>query len=109
MAKVIGGVEMRNFIVREIEKERDWINKEIKEIGSGLNARRKKRLRLLQDPTYGTIIVEHRDRLMRVGFEFVESALQATNRRIVLLNDEACQDDLVQDMSSADEMYTPEF
>jgi putative resolvase len=43
----------------------------VKEVGSGMNGPRKGRLRLLRDPTAHTIVVEHRDRLMRFGFEYV--------------------------------------
>jgi len=47
------------------------------EVGSGLNGRRPKLMKLLADPTVKIIIVEHRDRLMRFGTEYVESALAA--------------------------------
>ena len=44
------------------------------------------------------IIVEHRDRLMRFGSEYVESALQAQGRQLVIVDRSEMKDDLVQDM-----------
>jgi len=49
----------------------------VKEIGSGLDGQRKGMMRLLGNAQVQTILVEHRDRLMRFGFEYVESALAA--------------------------------
>jgi putative resolvase len=42
----------------------------VEEIGSGLNGRREKLIRLLSDPSAPTRLVEHRDRLARFGFEY---------------------------------------
>jgi len=60
------------------------VGKTVKEIGSGLNGKRKELLKLLSDPNVTTIIVEHRDRLTRFGFEFIEAALRAQGRRILV-------------------------
>jgi putative resolvase len=57
----------------------------VKEVGSGMNGHRRGLLRLLRDPKAQTIIVEHRDRLMRFGFEYVESTLAAQGRRIMVI------------------------
>jgi putative resolvase len=59
----------------------------ITEIGSGLNGRRKKLLKLLSDPSVGTILVEHRDRLARFGVEYVEAALMSQGRSIIVADD----------------------
>jgi predicted site-specific integrase-resolvase len=72
--------------------------KEVSEIGSGVNGRRKKLLRLLQNPQVHTILVEHKDRLARFGFELLHTSLAATGREIQVLNKGECNDDLVQDM-----------
>jgi len=42
--------------------------------------------------------VEHRDRLMRFGYEYVESALKAQGRQLIVVDESELQDDLVQDM-----------
>jgi putative resolvase len=66
----------------------------VAEIGSGLNGKRRKLLRVLKDPTVGRIVVEHRDRLTRFGFELVEAALYASGKRIVVVEEGEVKDDL---------------
>ncbi|MGH9074990.1 MAG: recombinase family protein, partial [Acidimicrobiales bacterium] len=41
--------------------------KVVAEVGSGLGGHRTELLALLRDPAVGTIVVEHRDRLARIG------------------------------------------
>ncbi|AEJ44846.1 IS607 family transposase [Alicyclobacillus acidocaldarius] len=72
--------------------------KAVTEIGSGLNGHRPKLMKLLSNPDAHTIVVEHRDRLMRFGFEYVEAALAAQGRRILVVEPGEVKDDLVQDM-----------
>ena len=71
----------------------------ISEVGSGMNGKRKKLLRVLADPDVTHIIVEHRDRFMRFGSEYVESALSARGAKLII-DDSELDDDLVQDMVS---------
>ena len=70
----------------------------VSEIGSGLNGQRPKLKRLLANPTVQTIVVEHRDRLMRFGAEYVEAALAAQGRKLMVVESSEVRDDLVQDM-----------
>lgn len=70
----------------------------VKEVGSGLNGHRKGMMRLLANPHIHTILVEHRDRLMRFGFEYVESALTAQGRKVVVIEAEEVTDDIVRDL-----------
>ena len=67
-------------------------------VGSGLNGHRPKLMKLLADPSVAIVAVEHRDRLMRFGAEYVESALAAQERRLVVVDVGETKDDLVQDM-----------
>jgi predicted site-specific integrase-resolvase len=79
--------------------EQGWeVGEAVTEIGSGLNGRRPKLRRLLADPKVRVIVVEHRDRLMRFGVEYVESSLSAQGRRVVVMDQTEMKDDLVQDM-----------
>lgn len=71
----------------------------IKEIGSGLDGHRRGLMRLLRMPTVTTVVVEHRDRLMRFGFEYVEAALMAQGRTVVVIDSAEVQDDLVRDVT----------
>jgi len=73
------------------------IHKEVEEIASGLNDRRPKLLRLLQDSSVTTIVVEHRDRLTRFCFPLLEAALTASGRKILVVNQSEIKEDLVQD------------
>lgn len=59
------------------------VAKVITEVGSGLN---------------GHIVVEHRDRLVRFGAEYIEAALAASGRRLIVMEPHEVKDDLVQDM-----------
>ena len=70
----------------------------VSEVGSGLIGRRRKLLRMLADPTVATIVVEHRDRFMRFGAEYVEAAMKAQGRKLVVVDPSEVKDDLVQDM-----------
>jgi len=75
------------------------IGKTVKEIGSGLNGKRRELIKILSDPNVTTIIVEHRDRLTRFGFEFIEAALRAQGRCILVVEEREVDDDLVRDMT----------
>jgi putative resolvase len=70
----------------------------VSEVGSGLNGHRAKIMRLLANPEVRTIVVEHRDRLARFGSEYIEAALSATGRKLVVVDQSEMKDDLVQDM-----------
>ncbi|WP_329345102.1 IS607 family transposase [Streptomyces sp. NBC_01352] len=69
------------------------------ETGSGMNGARSKARRLLADPEVTTVVVEHRDRLGRMNTELVEAALEASGRRLAVLDDREVEDDLVRDMA----------
>jgi len=72
----------------------------VTEIGSALNGRREKLLRLLGDQAVTTIVVEHRDRFARFGAEYVEAALAASGRRLLVADPaEEVDDDLVRDVT----------
>src|SRR5258708_10237558 len=54
----------------------------VKEIGSGVNGRRRKFLAVLSDPKVPTIVVEYKDRATRLGFPFPEWHLTPGQRPI---------------------------
>jgi predicted site-specific integrase-resolvase len=78
-------------------RERLMVIRSVSEIGSGLNGHRAKIMRLLSDPAVQTIVVEHRDRLARFGSEYIEAALTACGRKLVVVDETEMNDDLVQD------------
>jgi putative resolvase len=75
------------------------VDEVVTEVGSGMNAKRKKLARLLADSSAATLVVEHRDRLTRFGIEHIEAALSAQGRRIVVVDQGEVDDDLVRDMT----------
>jgi putative resolvase len=89
VARVVTAATRKNMAVDEV----------VTEIGSGLNGKRRKLHRLLADSSAKVIVVEHRDRLARFGVEHLESALSASDRRLVVLDTDETADDLVRDMT----------
>lgn len=71
----------------------------VAEVGSGLSGSRGKLERLLADPGVGTVVVEHRERLARFGVEYVEAALRAQGRRLVVVEEREVDDDLVREIT----------
>lgn len=51
----------------------------------------------MADTSCKTIIVEHRERLARFGVEYIEAALFANNRKLIVLDNTEIEDDLVRD------------
>jgi putative resolvase len=73
----------------------------VKEIGSGINDNRPKLLKLLTDPTVTLIVVEHKDRLTRFGFNYIEQLLALQGRRLEVINQaENSKEELIQDFVS---------
>lgn len=73
----------------------------IKEVGSGVNDNRKKLQKLLETEGYQKIIVEHKDRLTRFGFHYLETLLNKQGIEIEVINlaDEG-KNDLMEDLVS---------
>jgi putative resolvase len=70
----------------------------VSEVGSGLNGHRTGLLGLLRDASVGTIVAGHRDRLARFGVEYLEAALAAQGRKLIVVEQAEVSDDLVRDM-----------
>jgi putative resolvase len=71
----------------------------VAEVGSGVNGSRSKLKRLLSDRSVATIVVERRERMARFGVEYVEAALAAEGRRLVVVEKRELDDDLVRDIT----------
>jgi predicted site-specific integrase-resolvase len=73
----------------------------VKEVGSGVNDSRQKLIKLLEQTDYKLIVVEHKDRLTRVGFNYLKLLLTQTGRDIEVVNlAEERKDDLMPDFVS---------
>lgn len=100
----VSSADQKEDLARQLGRLRDFaaarglvVAREVSEIGSGLNGHRAKLLGLLRDPMVRTILVEHRDRLGRFGTEYVEAALQATGRTVLVIHEGEERLELVQD------------
>lgn len=100
----VSSADQSSDLDRQMERLRSFVagqgivvGKEVREVGSGLNGHRKRLMSLLQDPSVGTIVVEHRDRLARFGVEYLEASLLAQGRKILVMNETEQKLDIVQD------------
>ena len=76
------------------------IVKEIKDIGSGLNDNRSKLNELLEKElnNFEILLVEHKDRLTRFGFNYINILLKSHNKKIEVINlVDNNKEDLIQD------------
>ena len=103
----VSSADQKSDLERQMQRLRDYaaargyrVAKEVVEIASGLNDNRPKFLKLLADPSIGTIIVEHRDRGTRFGWTYLTTLLEAQGRRIEAIFPNETQDDLVDDFVS---------
>lgn len=77
------------------------VNLVVTEIGSGLNDSRPKLLNLLKNISINVIVVEHKDRLTRFGFNYIQTLLETQNRTIEVVNNvDSDKEDLIQDFVS---------
>ena len=73
----------------------------VKEIGSGVNDSRPKLVKLITDPAVSLIVVEHKDRLTRFGFNYIEQLLAMQGRHVEVINlAENGKEGLIQDFVS---------
>lgn len=77
------------------------IDEIVKEVGSGVNDNRKKLQKILREGKATIIIVEHKDRLTRFGYNYIETLLRHAKCEIDVVNKtDNCKDDLMQDLVS---------
>ena len=73
------------------------VSEVVRETGSGLNGNRKKLERVLRK-TDSHLLVEHRDRLCRFGFDYLAAALAQDGREIYVTDSQEVADDIVRDL-----------
>ena len=104
----VSSSENKNNLERQAQRLIDYANakgykveKVVKEIGSGLNDNRPKLQSLLADKSINLILVEHKDRLTRFGFNYIQTLLANSDRVIeVVDNLESPKEDLIADFTS---------
>ena len=102
----VSSVDQRADLDRQVSRVASWttsqgisVDKVVTEVGSALNGHRRKFLGFLKVPSITRIIVEHRDRFARFATEYVEAALFAQGRELVVVDPAEVDDDLVLDMT----------
>jgi putative resolvase len=97
----VSSADQKEDLERQVQRlqafarEQGWTEvRVVTEIGSGLNGKRKKLLRILRDPQVVRIVVE----LARFGFDLLEAALAASGRHVVVIEEGEVADDLAQDV-----------
>jgi predicted site-specific integrase-resolvase len=102
----VSSADQKADLDRQVARVTAWattqqipIDKVVVEVGSALNGHRRKFLALLRDRSVTRIVVEHRDRFCRFGSEYVQAALAAQGRELVVVDTAEVDDDLVRDMT----------
>ena len=75
------------------------VGRVVTEVGPALNGKRREFLALLRDEAVTVIVAEHRARFARFGAEYVEAALSAQGRRLLVADPAEVDDDLVRDVT----------
>lgn len=102
----VSSVDQKTDLDRQVARVTVWatgqglgVDRVVTEVGSALDGHRERFLALLRDPAVSTIVVEHRDRFARFGAEYVEAALTAQGRRLLVVDPAEVDDDLVRDVT----------
>lgn len=79
----------------------------VTEIGSGVNDQRAKLIKLLNTPDWGVLVVEHQDRLARVGSGWFEHFLALLDKDLIVVDSSTDSDEgKVEDIFSILHSYT---
>jgi predicted site-specific integrase-resolvase len=102
----VSSADQKADLDRQVARVTAWataeqisVDKVVTEVGSALNGHRREFLALLRDPSVHRIVVGHRDRFCRFGSEYVQAALAAQGRELVVVDAAEVDDDLVRDMT----------
>ena len=89
--RLVGYATAKGYQIKEV----------VKEIGSGVNDNRHKLQKILHDSKATKIIVEHKDRLTRFGFNYLKTLLEKHGCIIEVVNEVGDEkEDLMQDLIS---------
>jgi predicted site-specific integrase-resolvase len=102
----VSSADQKADLDRQVARVTAWatdqkipVDKVVVEVGSALNGHHRKFFALLRDQSVTRILVEHRDRFCRFGSEYVQAALAAQGRELVVVDAAEVDDDLVRDMT----------
>jgi predicted site-specific integrase-resolvase len=102
----VSSADQKPDLDRQVARVTEWatgrhlpVDRVVTEVGSALNGHRREFLALLRDPAVTVIAVEHRDRFAQFGAEYVEAALAAQGRSLLVADPSEADDDLVRDVT----------
>ena len=102
----VSSSDQSDDLVRQAERlqrfarDREWVVDEVVlETASGLDGQRRKLLRVLGQGGRLRLVVEHRDRLARFGFEMVEACVRGSGGEVAVIDPDEVEDDLVRDVT----------
>jgi predicted site-specific integrase-resolvase len=88
-------------------RRKEAVKEIVKECASGLNDTRPKLTKLLKNPEITRIVVEHKDRLTRFGFNYIRLFRESQGCQIEIINESVNdRDDLMQDSVSLVTCFT---
>lgn len=104
----VSSSENKNNLIKQSERLTSFCNakgwgvaESITEVGSGLNDNRPKLIKLLQEAKPTKLVVEHKDRLTRFGFNYIKILCNHIGCELVVINEVTNdRDDLMQDFVS---------
>jgi putative resolvase len=104
----VSSSEHREHLERQAERLSQYctvrgyqVARVVKEIASGVNDSRPKLLSLLKDTSITRVVVEHRDRLTRFGFPYIDVLFSVQGRVIEVVNPaENDKEELLADLAS---------
>ncbi|MBU4385989.1 MAG: IS607 family transposase, partial [Actinobacteria bacterium] len=92
-ARVSSG-ENKNTLDRQAKRLEEYcmargyrISKVVKEVGSGIDDNRGKLEKLVTDKSYNRLVVEHKDRLTRFGFNYLKLLADEQGKTIEVVNE----------------------
>lgn len=90
----VSSSENKKYLDSQIQRVVDFCNakgwnvhQSVKEVGSGLNDKRQQLLNILEQGKATKLVVEHRDRLTRFGFNFVKLVCDKMGCELIVVNE----------------------
>jgi predicted site-specific integrase-resolvase len=100
----VSSADQKGDLERQVERLQTYaiargykVDKVVAELASGLNDTRPKLTALLKDSSIGVIVVEHRERLTRFGYNYIVTLLEMQGRKVEVVFPQETKDDLVED------------
>lgn len=102
----VSSADQRADLDRQVARVTGWatgrglaVDRVVTEVGSALGGHRTKFLALLRESAVTVIVVGHLDRFARFGAEYVDAALSAQGRRLLVVDPGEVDDDFVGDVT----------